>query len=46
MARWTRWPDGVKCGSHGARRAKDEVVYKEVKPGDRGGQVIERGKTE
>jgi hypothetical protein len=21
-ARWTRWPDGIKCGSHGGKKSK------------------------
>ena len=43
LVRWTRWPTGSSA-NHRLQEEQDEVVN--MSRGDRGGQVIERGKTE
>jgi hypothetical protein len=52
-ARWTRWPNGIKSGSHGGKKSKTKSctvswlsLKTKVKPVQGSGQVIEQGKTE
>jgi hypothetical protein len=52
-ARWTRWPDGIKCGPHVGKKSKTKLstislwsLKTKVELVQGSGQVIERGKTE
>jgi hypothetical protein len=52
-ARWTRWPNGIKCGPHCNKKSKTKLcmvswlsLKTRVEPVQGSGQVIEQGKTE
>jgi hypothetical protein len=47
LARWTWWPNGIKCGPHGSKKSKTKScmvsllsLKTKVEPGWRGGQVM------
>jgi hypothetical protein len=53
LARWTPWPNKIKCGPHGGKKSKTKLgtvswlsLKTKVELVQGSGQVIERGKTE